>query len=49
MVLLGLEPRVPGWKIQTNPLSYGGTQIKMFIILYTDIIRYSTPILREGS
>ena len=24
MVCLGLEPRVAGWKAQTNPLSYGG-------------------------
>ena len=23
-VCLGLEPRVAGWKAQTNPLSYGG-------------------------
>ena len=23
---LGLEPRVAGWKAQTNPLSYGGTE-----------------------
>ena len=22
---LGLEPSVAGWKVQTNPLSYGGT------------------------
>ena len=22
---LGLKPRVAGWKVQTNPLSYGGT------------------------
>ena len=26
MVCLGLEPGVAGWKVQTNPLSYGGTQ-----------------------
>ena len=25
MVCLGLEPRAAGWKVQTNPLSYGGT------------------------
>ena len=24
MVCLGLEPRAAGWKVQTNPLSYGG-------------------------
>ena len=26
MVWLGLEPRVAGWKVQMNPLSYGVTQ-----------------------
>ena len=25
MVWLGLEPGVAGWKVQMNPLSYGGT------------------------
>ena len=25
MVCLGLEPGAAGWKVQTNPLSYGGT------------------------
>ena len=25
MVRLGIEPGVAGWKVQTNPLSYGGT------------------------
>ena len=25
MVCLGLEPGADGWKVQTNPLSYGGT------------------------
>ena len=25
MVCLGLEPGAAGWKMQTNPLSYGGT------------------------
>ena len=25
MACLGVEPRVAGWKAQTNPLSYGGT------------------------
>ena len=29
MVCLGLEPGVAVWKAQTNPLNYGGTQIKM--------------------
>ena len=27
MVCLGLEPGAAEWKAQTNPLSYGGTQI----------------------
>ena len=27
MMCLGSEPRVAGWKTQTNPLSYGGTPI----------------------
>ena len=25
MVCLGVEPGATGWKVQTNPLSYGGT------------------------
>ena len=25
MVCLGFKPRARGWKVQTNPLSYGGT------------------------
>ena len=25
MVCLGVKPRAAGWKVQTNPLSYGGT------------------------
>ena len=25
MVCLGLEPWAAGWKVQTNPLSYGST------------------------
>ena len=25
MMCLGVEPRAAGWKVQTNPLSYGGT------------------------
>ena len=25
MVCLGFEPGAAGWKVQTNPLSYGGT------------------------
>ena len=30
MVDLGLEPVVAEWKVQTNPLSYGGTPSKIF-------------------
>ena len=29
---MGLEPGVGGWKVQTNPLSYGGTP-QLFIVL----------------
>ena len=25
MVCLGIKPRASGWKVQMNPLSYGGT------------------------
>ena len=25
MLCMGLEPRAAGWKVQTNPLRYGGT------------------------
>ena len=25
MVYLGFEPGAAGWKVRTNPLSYGGT------------------------
>ena len=31
MVCLGLEPGVAGWKVQTNPLSYGGTPRLKFL------------------
>ena len=27
MVCLGLKPRAAGWKAQTNPLSYSGTDV----------------------
>ena len=27
MVCLGLKPGAAEWKVQTNPLSYGGTQL----------------------
>ena len=31
MACLGVEPGAAGWKAQTNPLSYGGTQTKLYI------------------
>ena len=36
---LGLEPRVAGWQVQTNPLSYGGTPLysKLSATLGTNI------------
>ena len=27
MVCLGIEPGAEGWKVQTNPLSFGGTPL----------------------
>ena len=35
MVCLGLEPGAAGWKVQTNPLSYGGTPTRDFGCLIT--------------
>ena len=34
MVCMGFEPRVAGWKAQTNPLSYGGNPsfIRVFVV-----------------
>ena len=43
MVCLGLEPGVAGWKMQTNPLSYGGTPnpIKLFSdAIAVDVLNY---------
>ena len=31
MVCLGVEPGAAGWKVQTNPLSYGGTPLVNFL------------------
>ena len=31
MVCLGLEPGAARWKVQTNPLSYGGLNYKSFL------------------
>ena len=31
MVCMGLKPGVAGWKVQANPLCYGGTQENIFI------------------
>ena len=30
MVCLGLESGAAGWKTHTNPLSYGGTPVKVY-------------------
>ena len=35
MVCLAFKPQVAGWKAQTNPLSYGGTANKWFLLLLT--------------
>ena len=32
MVCLGFEPWAAGWKAQTNPLSYGGTPIRLIFL-----------------
>ena len=33
MVSLGFEPGAAGWKVRTNPLSYGGTPVCSFFDL----------------
>ena len=39
MVRLGLKPMVAGWKVQTNPLSYIGTQLDgLFLQLWRTTI-----------
>ena len=45
MVCLGLEPGAAGWKAQTNPLSYGGTQQLFLFITKNNPRRYkvNTP------
>ena len=35
MMCLGLEPGAAGWKVETNPLSYGGTPMIFQDILFT--------------
>ena len=45
MVSLGLEPRAAGWKALTNPLSYGGTQIRALLQLTPKIL--TGPILKR--
>ena len=30
MVCLGIEPGAAGWKVQINPLSYGGTLLSLY-------------------
>ena len=37
MPCLGLEPGAAGWKLQTNPLSYGSTPLLLFFIIYLKI------------
>ena len=39
MVCLGVEPGAAGWKVQTNPLSYGGT------VLISPLARLSPSFL----
>ena len=40
MVCLGLEPGATGWKVQVNPLSYGGTPIlAIFVFHWQYLIR----------
>ena len=34
MLRLGLEPWAAGWLVQTNPLSYGGTQVVTSFVQY---------------
>ena len=34
MVFLGLKPRAAEWKVQTNPLSYGGTPTLKFVYAF---------------
>ena len=38
MVRLGLKPGVAGWKLQTSPLSYGGTLICLFLCHWQNFI-----------
>ena len=42
MVCLGLELGVGEWKVQTNPLSYGGTP---FISTFFDFLRLGNCFL----
>ena len=35
MVCLGLEPGAAGWKVQTNPLSYGSTPTVTYLVRKT--------------
>ena len=36
MVCLGIEPGAAGWKVQINPLSYGGTLLSLYFKFVTD-------------
>ena len=33
MMCLGLKPRAEEWKVQTNPLSYGGTPVSTLLLI----------------
>ena len=47
MVCLGLEPGVAGWKVQTNPLSYGGTPYAEILIDSMVTLSLLTTIYEE--
>ena len=41
MVCLGFEPGVARWKMQTNPLSYGGT-LRLLLLIVSNLNRTNT-------
>ena len=44
MLCSGLEPGAAGWKMQTNPLSYGGTEVTKLFEMSIDCLIPSTHI-----
>ena len=38
VVWLGLKPGVAGWKVLSNPLSYGGTPVLSFIKFVSRVV-----------